>query len=271
MPDFVYTARNAAGNEVTGTMSASHQREVLDSLHRLNLFPLTVTNAKKGEIRLDFFQPKVKDTLISATLLQLAHLLENGVPVLEAFEVLSQQTTHPVLKRVIDDIHKRIAEGEGVDAAFAAHKKVFNDLTIGIIRAGTEGAFLEDSLRRTGKFLEQQAELRGKVVGALIYPAILLAVGVTAVTVMLLFFVPKFQPLFDQVTAQGKSLPFTTQSLLWMRDFLLKYGLYFIGVLAAAIIWIQGQLSTDWGIRLWDKLKLRLPILGDIMLNGAVL
>ncbi|MDR3234466.1 MAG: type II secretion system F family protein [Planctomycetaceae bacterium] len=270
MSDFVYTARNAAGSEITGKLTANNRREVLDSLHRLGLFPVTVASAAKNEIKLDFLQRKVSGTLVSAALIQLADLLENGVPVLGAFQVLSKQTAHPVLKNVIDDIYKRVAEGEAIDNAFAVHRNIFDDLTISIIRAGAEGAFLEDALRRTGRFLEQQAELKGKIVGALIYPAILLIVGIAVVLVMLIFFVPKFQPLFDQMTSRGQPLPLPTQSLLWGREILLQYGLYIAGFLAAAAIYLRMQLATAWGIRFCDRLKIQLPLLGEILLNGAV-
>ncbi|GHT45999.1 type IV pilus biogenesis protein PilC [Planctomycetales bacterium] len=270
MPDYVYTARKLDGGEVSGKISANTNRDVLDSLHRNGLFPLTVNDAKKGEINLQLMRRKVNGTLTAAALTQLADLLENGVPVLEAFQVLSQQTTHPVLKGAIDDIYRRVSEGEAIDAAFSTHRNIFNDLTISVIRAGSEGAFLEDALRRTGKFLEQQAELKGKVIGALIYPAILFFVGITVVIVMLIFFVPQFQPLFDQAKAQGEPLPLPTQSLLWLRDILLKYGLYIAGFLIVAGFWLQAQLATEWGTKIWDRFKLRLPVLGEILLNGAV-
>jgi general secretion pathway protein F/type IV pilus assembly protein PilC len=275
MPDFVYTARNAAGNEVTGKLTASHQREVLDSLHNLGLFPISVNNTEQrsvfNEVNFgELFRRKVNGLLVSAALIQLADLLENGVPMLNAFQVLSKQTAHPVLKNVIDDIHKRVAEGESIDDAFAVHRAVFDDLTISIIRAGAEGAFLEDALRRTGRFLEQQAELRGKVIGALIYPAILFVVGVSVVIVMLVFFVPKFQPLFDQMEARGQPLPMTTQSLLFGREILLNYGLYIAGFLVAAIVYLRIQIATPFGIRLLDKAKIQLPLFGEIILNGAV-
>ena len=270
MPDYVYTARTSSGNDVTGKLTANSKREVLDALHRLSLFPIRIEDANRGRINLQLFGRHVSDSLVAATLGQLADLLENGVPVLGAFQVLIKQTTHPTLRAVLEDIHDRVSDGEAIDSAFSSHSTIFNELTISIIRAGAEGAFLEDALRRTAKFLEQQEELKGKIVGAMIYPAILFFVGITVVVVLLLLFVPQFQPFFDQMEAQGQSLPLTTQSLLWMRDTLLRYGLYILAALGFLGFWIQGQLSTKWGIRVFDRIKLRLPLVGPLLLNGAV-
>ncbi|MDR3197373.1 MAG: type II secretion system F family protein [Planctomycetaceae bacterium] len=270
MADYVYTARTASGNNVTGKLTANTKREALETLHRLSLFPISVDDANRGRITIKLFRRKVAGSQIAALLGQLADLLENGVPVLAAFQVLIKQTANPVLHNVLTDIHDRIADGEAIDNAFSFHSNIFNDLTISIIRAGTEGAFLEDALRRTAKFLEQQADLKGKIIGAMIYPSILFFVGITVVVVLLIFFVPQFTPFFEQMTAAGHPLPWTTQSLLWIREVLLHYGIYLAGTLVFLAIWIQGQLSTKWGTKIFDRIKLRLPLIGPILLNSAV-
>ena len=270
MPTYIYTAKNETGAGTAGQITANTKKEALDAIHRLKLFPLTLEDSKKGEISLDVFQRRVGDAQISAALSQLADLLENGVPMLHAFQVLEKQTLNPRLKTVIKNIHDRIAEGESVDNAFSAHSHVFSDLTVNIIRAGAEGAFLEDALRRVSGFLEQQAELRGKVLSAMIYPATLFILGVSAVVCILIFMVPQFAEIFVMMEAQGQAIPWATQSLFWMRDFIIAYGLYVVGVGVFLFVWIQGQIATSWGLRVWDRVKMQLPLLGDIILGGAV-
>ena len=270
MPQYIYTAKNETGAETTGRITANTKREALEAIHRLKLFPLFVEDSKKGDISLEFFQRRVSDTQIAPALLQLADLLENGVPVLQAFQILEKQTPHPRLKTVVKNIHDRIAEGESVDNAFSAHSDVFSELTISVIRAGSEGAFLEDALRRVGGFLEQQAELKGKVIGAMIYPMLLFVVGVLAVVSILIFMVPQFQEIFNLMESQGQQVPLITQSLFWARSVMVSYGLYAVGVGVFFFIWIQGQLSTSWGVRLWDRFKMKLPLVGPIILDGAV-
>ena len=270
MTDYVYTAKNEAGAETTGRITANSKREALEAIHRLRLYPIVVEDSKKGEINIQLFKRRVSETQIARALLQLADLLENGVPVLHAFQILEKQTPNPRLKGVIKNIHDRVAEGESLDSAFAAHSDVFNELTVSILRAGAEGAFLEDALRRVGGFLEQQAELRGKVFGAMIYPIIISVVGVIVVLILLLFAVPRFEVMFEFMKEQGKELPMITLAVKGMRTLLISYGLYIGGGLVVLFFWIQRQLSTTWGSRLWDRFKLRLPLLGNIILEGAV-
>ncbi|MCL2304939.1 MAG: type II secretion system F family protein [Planctomycetaceae bacterium] len=270
MPDFVYTAKSLDGNDVSGKLSANSRREVLDVLARQSLFPLTIEDAKKGHIEIKLFKARIPDMLIAQTLTQLADLLENGVPVLSAFQVLVKQATHPALKEVVTDLHDRVADGEAIDSAFAAHPKVFNDLTISIIRAGTEGAFLEDALRRTARFLEVQGELRSKIIGAMIYPIILLIIGISMVLVLVLFFVPQFQVMFDTVEERGGTLPFMTIALLKFRVFLLRYYHYTLIGGTTVFLWLWIQMSTAWGRRFLDRWKLKLPVVGQIFLESAV-
>lgn len=270
MPDFVYTARNPQGEDITGKLTAGSKREAIESLSRQSLFPILVEDALKGQIQINLFQRKVPTRLVSSTLSQFADLLENGVPVLSALNVLSRQTSHPTLRDVMTDIQDQIADGKAIDEAFAAHPKVFSDLTISIIRAGAEGSFLEDSLKRVASFLEKQEEMKGKIVGAMIYPAILTTVGVTVVFVLLTFFVPKFETMFDMVKAQGGTLPITTIGLISANEMIQKYWFWFGGGIVLAVFWFRGQMKTRLGRRLTDRWKLKLPIFGKVFLAASV-
>ncbi|MBQ3332706.1 MAG: type II secretion system F family protein, partial [Thermoguttaceae bacterium] len=201
---------------------------------------------------------------------QLSELLNNGVPVLAAFQVLSKQEQNPVLREVIEDIYGQIAEGTGIDSAFASHPTVFDDLTISIIRAGSEGAFLEDALKRTAGFMEQQAAMKGRVVSAMIYPATLLIVGVIVVTVLLIFFVPKFQPMFDSLIDSGGELPAATKALLAFKAFIGHYGLFLVGGIIALGIVAKIALKTPAGSRLMDRWKLKIPLLGPVVQSSCI-
>lgn len=271
MPDFRYKAKNQAGKDVQGVLTANTKKDVLDMLARQRMFPISVEDAHQGEIEIGkWFARRPPETLIAAFLQQLADLLDNGVPVLTAFQVLAKQATHSGMKEVIEDIRDQLSEGREIDVAFESHRSVFNDLTISIIRAGAEGAFLEDSLKRTARFMDQQAELRGKVVGAMIYPTILCVVGTVVVTVLLVFFVPKFEPMFASMVDNGKPLPLVTVWLLQFKEACGKYGLYFIGVIIALFIYVRIQMTTRAGRRFVDRWKLKLPLFGPISLNSSV-
>ncbi|MDO5554540.1 MAG: type II secretion system F family protein [Planctomycetia bacterium] len=270
MTEFRYKAKSGVGRDVTGVIAANSAREVRDILANQKLFPISIDAVGKGEINLSkLLARRPPGREIAAFLHQLAELLENGVPVLTAFEVLAKQTTHPLLKEAVTDIKEQIADGHGIDEAFESHLSLFGDLTVSVIQAGAEGAFLEDSLKRTAQFLERQAELRGKVVGAMIYPSILLVVGFLVVSVLLVFFVPKFQPMFETLVESGHPLPLVTVSLLWVRGFAARYGLIVVVLLFALIIWLRVQMATRRGRRIMDVWKLKLPIIGPVALNSA--
>ena len=200
-------------------MVANTKKEVLDRLANQKLFPVSVEDAHKNDVDISkWFQGKPPITAISAFLTQLAELLENGVPVLTAFEALGKQTPNPALRKVVTEIGEQVADGQSVDAAIAMHDKVFDNLTLSVIKAGNEGAFLESALKRTAKFMEDQAELRSKITSAMIYPTVLCVVGVLVVSVLLIAFVPKFEPMFESLTASGKDLPIFT---VWLLGFAL--------------------------------------------------
>ena len=166
------------------------------------------------------FKRGVKAELLANTLTQLSDLLSNGVPLMRALEVLAKESPNDRLKEVLSDIRNRVADGKQLDVAMSAHPDVFNDLTLSIVRAGTEGAFLEEALNQTAEFLERQEELRNRVRGAMAYPAFLAVAGCIVTIVLIVFFVPKFAELFAQLEQEG-TLPTPTVMLLWLSDCLL--------------------------------------------------
>ncbi|MBL4883662.1 MAG: type II secretion system F family protein [Planctomycetaceae bacterium] len=268
MQEFAYTARAMDGQDVTGLITADTADDVMAILTERALFPLKVKSAKKKGITISFGSG-VSTELLAATLTQLADLLTNGVPLLKGLEILLQQTPNDRMKTVLSDIRNRIAEGAQLYEAMAAHPNIFNELTLSIIRAGTEGAFLEESLEQTAEFLERQDELRAKITGAMAYPAFLAVAGSAVLLVLVIFFVPKFADLFAQLERQG-TLPAATVVLLWLSEFLGKYGLLILGAAAGGIYGLKRWATTPKGREWIDSKKTTLPVFGSIFLNGAV-
>jgi len=267
MQEFAYTARSMTGQDVRGLITADSRGDVMALLSEKSLCPIDVKPAKAKSFSLSFNRP-VKTELLANTLTQLSDLLANGVPLLQSLEVLIQQTPSDRMQTVLSDIRTRISDGAQLHEAMKAHADVFNELTISIVRAGTEGAFLEESLQQTAEFLERQEELRAKIRGAMAYPAFLATAGSIVTIVLIVFFVPKFSDLFAQLERQG-TLPMATVILLWLSDFLGRFGI----LVALALV------GVVWGIRKWatseagrvtvDGAKTRLPVFGPIFLNGA--
>jgi len=269
MPEFAYIARNSSGKDVSGTMTAASKREILSALADRSLFPVRVT-AAENKATAWRSRTKVKTQLVATNLMQLSDLLRNGVALLGALEILRDQATHAGLTEVLSSVRDMVAEGTPLDQAFARYPQVFSELTISMVRAGTEGAFLEDALKRTADFLELQEQLKGRIVGAMTYPAFLAVAGTAVLVTLIVFFVPKFAELFARLERQGTGLPLATIVLLWLSGFLGKYGVLVAIGLGALVMWVRHLLSTPAGRLFSDRWKLKIPIAGGIFLSAAI-
>jgi general secretion pathway protein F/type IV pilus assembly protein PilC len=267
MPDFAYIARNSMGQRVEGVLSAATQREALASLSAKELFPIQV-KAAAGKVRQAGLL-KVRPQAMAQYYMELAALLRSGVPLLRSLEVVGTHSTNPSIKQISEDLHARVTEGDSLAEAMARHPRAFTDLSRSIVRAGGEGGFLEEALERVAKFTDQQAELKSRVLGALAYPIFLAVFGVTIVTVLVIFFVPKFEDLFSRLRARGE-LPILTDWLLWLSNSIHRYGLVIAAAIVAAVFFIRKRVQTDEGRWFLDRWRLKLPQAGIIYRNLAV-
>ena len=269
MPEFAYTARTLSGDDVAGSITAASKRETLSLLAEKSLFPLHVENAERPKSKWQV-KKRITAAVLATNLTQMADLLQNGVPLLGALEILAEQATHPTMGEVLADVRDRIADGASLEEAFAAHPDVFNELTVSMVRAGAEGAFLEDALKRTSDFMELQEELKSRFLGAMYYPTFLAGVGFVVTLVLIVFFVPKFAELFTMLERQGRSLPLITVVLLGLSDVLGKYGLILAVAAGGLIFWLRAATRTGRGRLFVDRWKLKIPVAGKIFLGYAV-
>lgn len=265
MPDFSYIARDLNGNRVSGRLQAGSQHEALALLDAKALFPLEVQEAKQRQRG----GRRIKTAIVSTFYGQLADLLRSGVPLMRSLEVLSRQASNAALATVVEDIQRQVQDGQPLASAMARHPKVFGEMAISMVRAGAEGGFLEDALERVAEFTEQQDELKGRTMGALAYPMVLAVAGTLIVTVLLVFFVPKFAPMFDRLRSRG-SLPWLTDALLESSAFAQSYWWLAAAGVVGLVGFYKAKTATEAG-RLWrDRLKLKLPLVGEIFRNFAV-
>jgi general secretion pathway protein F/type IV pilus assembly protein PilC len=200
---------------------------------------------------------------------QLAALLRSGVPMLRGLTVLGKQSTNKTLTNVLEDVRGRVEEGESLGAAMARFPKVFSEMAVNMVKAGAEGGFLEDALERVATFTEQQEDLKGRTLGALAYPAFLASVGTVVLTVLMVFFVPKFEPLFANLRRKGQ-LPAMTEWLLAFSRMLQAYWWVGLLVIVVGLFALVRYISTERGRRNFDLVKIKLPMIGKIFLNLAV-
>ena len=267
MPDFAYVARNSSGQKVTGMLSAATERDVLAQLGQKALFPLQVEAATQS--LMNRRSKRIKAQLMATTYAQLAGLLRSGVPLLRSLHILKEQTSNAALSDVLSQIHHQVEEGSTLAEAFARHPRVFSEMAISMIRAGGEGGFLEDALTRVADFTEKQEDLKNRTVGAMAYPVFLAVVGSIVVTVLIVFFVPKFKDLFSNLRERGE-LPIVTEWLLWTSDTLGSYGLFILAAAGIGIYYLRKRLTTEEGRMARDRIQLQVPLAGKIFRSLAV-
>ncbi|TWU35110.1 type II secretion system F family protein [Novipirellula artificiosorum] len=273
MPTFSYIARDLSGQQVTGTIEANGEREVAGILSERSLFPVQVDDLAKTNATtmssLFGASKRVNGQTMSVFYGQLASLLRSGVPMIRSLNVLSSQTSDKVLKEVVADVRARVEDGEPLGEAFSRYPGVFSEMSVNMVRAGSEGGFLEDALDRVGTFTELQEDLKGRTISAMAYPVFLFSVGTVVITVLLVFFVPKFELLFERLRKKGQ-MPWATEWLLAFSSFLQSYGWIVLILIFLAVIAIKMKLNTESGKEWADRVKLKIPVLGDILMNLSV-
>ena len=261
MPTYAYIARDPAGQRQQGTLAAASEQAVLTELHGRDLAPVRV-HAVREKIRL---RRSVSTRQLATAYGQLADLLKVGMPLIKALELLGRNKSNPRLAAVISEIVDEVSEGSRLADAMEGHPDIFPAIHIAMIRAGERGAFLEQVFARLGSFLENQAQMRSRVVGNMIYPAVLLSVGGAIVVAALVFFVPKFETFYARI-----ELPLPTKILLGASTILTQYWLVLIvvGVIAAVV---GSSLVRRPAIRrVFARWQLGIPRLGPLIASLAV-
>ncbi|HUN82384.1 MAG TPA: type II secretion system F family protein [Phycisphaerae bacterium] len=264
MPTFSYVARNSEGQTVSGMLAADNQGQVLRTLDEQRLFPVEVREGGKASRSLGGGKRKVKTKHIAVLYSQFADLLRAGVPALRSLDVLHRQTSNTVLKEVLKEVREDISSGQTLADSMTKHPNAFSPLHVSMIRAGEKGGFLEDVLQRIAIFTERQNELKNKLVGAMMYPAILMTVGLSVVIFLLLNVVPKVRSFL-----RG-DLPTMTKVVFALCDFLKENGTMILVALVAVILLLAAALRSEAGRRFFDKFQLKAPMMGKIVTLVAI-
>ena len=268
MPQFAYIARNLEGQKLSGTIAAATQREAISLLSGRSLFPVEVSTEKTARSGLGGGR-RVGGQLMATTYAQLGSLMRSGVPLLRSIQVLKNQSSNARLAEVLEDVHAHVEDGESLGDAMDRHPRVFNEMAVNMVRAGSEGGFLEDALERVAQFTEQQEDLKSRTMGALAYPVFLGSIGTLVVAFLLIYFVPNFAEMFDRLRERGE-LPAVTDWLLAFSTGLQRWALPIAVVLIIVGIFLKKQSETETGRRIKDTIKLKLPLFGGVFQSLAV-
>ncbi|MEI7533470.1 MAG: type II secretion system F family protein [Verrucomicrobiae bacterium] len=295
MPKYNYVALDARGSETKGTIEVGSQNEAIGRVKEMGLFPTKITEAsqedksggkkskakpaakpkaggKKGgamniNIKIPGLGGGVKPKVLTTFTRQLATLVDAGLPLLRGLRVLEKQERSPTLKRILGELSTSIEGGSTFSEALAQHPKVFNRLFVNMVKAGELGGVLEVVLKRLAEFSEKAAKIKGKVKAALFYPVAVLIVAVGIMVLLMCFVVPKFKDVF---AGMGFELPGFTVFVLWVSATIKDNILATMGAMAVVVVLFLLFIKTKFGRHIWDKTKLVMPPVGQVVSKVAI-
>ncbi len=269
MSNFVYTAVDPSGKSVRGRIEAENEQLVLAKLHDQQYHVLNITEDKTRAKTTTKGASNKKVKLASMVVFsrQFATMIDAGVAIVRCLDILEGQTKDPALKPVIATCKKDVKGGLSLTDAFSKHPNVFSRLYVNMVRAAETGGILDKILDRLATFLEDEQEIRGKIKGAMIYPILVLVFALLMVVALLLFVLPKFKEIFDSMNVE---MPGATRFLFGISDFAQHYWYVGFGAALGGYFFYRWYSKTDTGGRQIDMMKLKLPVVGELVLKMAI-
>lgn len=268
MAVYVWTGTNRAGKRVKGEMEAPDETVVAQTLRRQRIRIVKVKTKPKDILEgIPIFQPKVREKDIVLFTRQFATMIDAGLPLVQCLEILAGQTDNKTFRNMLRQIKNDVEGGSTFADALKKHPKVFDELFVSLISAGEVGGILDTILLRLSTYIEKTMRLKKKVKGAMVYPLVVLVVAVAVVAVLLLFVIPIFQKMFAEM---GGALPGPTQIIISLSEWLQKYILVVVILITIFGIAFSQFYRTARGRVLIDDLKLKLPVIGDLIRKVAV-
>ena len=272
MPVFVWEGKTAQGKILKGEMEAASQDAVFARLRSQRIQPIPARVREKGkglekEFTIPGFGAKVSAHDVMLFTRQFATMIDAGLPIVQGLDILSQQSENKAFRIIVRTIKQDVESGFTLADALKKHPKIFDDLYVNMVAAGEVGGVLNTILNRIAMFIEKSARLKSKVKGAMIYPATIVVVAVSVVTVLLLFVIPVFAELYG---GMGKALPAPTQITINISNFFRAYFMYLAGAIVGIVVALKMYYKTAQGRFTIDGLLLKLPIMGDLIRKVAV-
>jgi general secretion pathway protein F len=263
----------ASGKATKGLRDADNPKQLRAILRRDGVMLTSATEEakakakKKREIDLFAIFRRANSADIAVMTRQLATLVRAGIPLVDSITALTEQVEKEDLKRVLTNLRERLNEGTSFAQALEQHPKVFPPIFVNMVAAGEVSGTLEQVLERLADFLESQAQLKGKVSAALAYPVLMLIIGTVLISVLMVAVVPKVTSIFDSL---DQALPWYTQVLIGISDFLSGYWWILFPSLALGIYLFNRWRKTKEGRLKWDTFTLKAPVFGPLIQMLAI-
>tara|TARA_R110002126_G_scaffold144276_24_gene290381 strand:- start:1488 stop:2705 length:1218 start_codon:yes stop_codon:yes gene_type:complete len=269
MASFVYKARDASGNAVSGQLEAASQAAAADILKQRRYIPLSIEAATNTDTTVSFnlWQAKVSLTELIIFSRQMYSLMKAGIPIIRAIKSLAESTGSKRLRQVMNALASELENGRSLSVAMSSHPKVFNRLIISLVHVGENTGRLDEAFLQLTYYFEQELETRKQIKQATRYPIFVLIALVVAMIVLNIFVIPQFANMFARFNAE---LPWSTQLLLASSAFFITFWPLLLVLVIAAIFGISFYLQTPAGKLRWGRWQLKVPIIGSII-NRATL
>ncbi|MDQ3777810.1 MAG: type II secretion system F family protein [Actinomycetota bacterium] len=261
---YAYTAINARGIEAKGELQAPDAQSAREQLRKQGLVPASLEEVAAAAPERALGK-RVKPRSLQVFSRQFATMIESGLSVVQALVILEEQTSDDALAAVVEQLRIDVEEGRLLSQAMAQHPRVFDRLYVAMVEAGEAAGVLDVVLDRVAFQIEKQTQIRRRVKGAMLYPSIVLAFATLVLIGMLMFLVPVFTKIFEQLNGE---LPLPTQIVVNASDFLRSRWYVVLVVAVGGFFAFRRWKRSESGMRTWDALKLRLPAkIGDVVLK----
>ncbi len=274
MPVYEYRALDRAGKNKDGIIDADSPIAARQKLRGSGVFPIELkeTSSTSGQAAPDqtsistFFK-RVRPADLAVATRQLAILLGAGITLVASLDAMISQVPNPLLKKILAQIKESVNEGNSLAFSLSRHPKVFSQIYVNMVRAGEESGSLDLVLHRLSELTEHQQALRGRLKAALAYPAFMFLIGGLVLFFLITFIVPNITKIFDEM---HQVLPLPTLILIGVSNFLKSFWWLVIGGLGCAVLLIRRLINRPNGRHIWDRLKLRAPVIGPVNTKTAM-
>ncbi|RKZ26341.1 type II secretion system F family protein [bacterium] len=266
MAIFEYKVKDKSGKILKGTVEEDSKEKIISRLHEQGMVIVSLKEAKKS-IFSNKSSGKVSPEEIVIFTRQLTTLINSGISLVQALEILSEQVKNAYFREVISKVLSEVKEGRAFNVALAGFRNVFSNFYISMVEAGEISGNLTDILDRVSIYLEKTVALKRKVKSSLTYPIVVVVMAIAITTFLIIKVVPTFKQIFSSLNAQ---LPVPTQMLLSLSDSLRTYFLWIVGFIVLFSVLAKKYIATPKGREKFDKFLLNLPVFGDILKKVAI-
>jgi type IV pilus assembly protein PilC len=262
---YTYKVRDKQGKILQGSLDADSTTLVANKLREMGFVPLAIDKKASGGLKMEIKlpgagKPKIKDIAVFSR--QFAVMIDSGLSLLRALYILEEQTENKVLAKILGEVRQDVEKGSSLSQALGRHPKTFNRLYVSMVRSGEIGGSLDRVLIQLADTIEKQVALRQKIKSAMTYPVAVLALVILILMAMLIFIVPTFKTLYDDL---GGTLPLPTRVLLAVSAIMVKALPIIILAVTGFVFAFKRWIESDKGRAVWDSFKLRVPVFGKLV------